>query len=154
MRSIIQKLTLAFLLVGLTGSALVALNIRQRTQQAFDQFVFKREQITLVNNLLLFYRRNGSWEGVGGYFVPNSNENGELMTFALVGKDHKIVFSNQPGRVGDSITKRELDQAVELSQNSQVIGWLVLPQGERVRVPNSPEDLFLKISTGLHSSAP
>ena len=41
MRSLTLKLTLAFLLVGLTGAALVALIIRDRTRTAFNTFLLE-----------------------------------------------------------------------------------------------------------------
>ena len=64
MRSLTLKLTLAFLLVGLTGVVLVALGIRERTRSAFDTFLLNRDQQTLVENLLEYYQAAGSWQNV------------------------------------------------------------------------------------------
>lgn len=155
MRSIVQKLTLAFLLIGLTGSILVAIIVRTRTQQAFDQFIFSREQVSLVNNLLLFYQRNGSWAGLGSNFkVDRSsglwilendrNPSREWMRFSLANMDQVIIYSYQSDRVGFSFTNREMEQVVELVLNGEKIGLLYLPQLASVRVPHSPEDIFLR----------
>jgi hypothetical protein len=46
MRSLVTKLILAFLLVGLTGSVLVAVIVQQRTRLAFNEFILNREQQT------------------------------------------------------------------------------------------------------------
>ena len=61
MRSISARLTLAFLLVGLTGALLVAVILRQQTRTAFDRFILDREQQILVHNLVRYYQANGSW---------------------------------------------------------------------------------------------
>ena len=69
MRSLAAKLTLAFLLVGLTGSILVTVIIQSRTRSAFSNFIVNQEQQTLVDNLVLYYQTNGSWTGVGNNIV-------------------------------------------------------------------------------------
>ena len=66
MRSLATKLTLAFLLVGLTGAVLVAVIVQRRTSLAFNEFILNREQQILVNNLVRYYQANGSWEGLPG----------------------------------------------------------------------------------------
>ena len=44
MRSLAAKLTLAFLIVGVTGALLVALFLGRQTRQAFDDFVLQSYQ--------------------------------------------------------------------------------------------------------------
>ena len=90
MRSLTLKLTLAFLLVGLTGAALVALVIRERTRSAFDTFLLNRDQQTLVENLLEYYQAAGSWQGRGGELgrLPQAPRRRPLLTgkvFAAIG---------------------------------------------------------------------
>ncbi len=65
MRSLSTKLTLAFLLVGLTGAVLVAIIIRQQTRNAFDRFILNREQQALAASLIRYYQTNGNWDGMG-----------------------------------------------------------------------------------------
>lgn len=154
MRSIVQKLTLAFLLIGLTGSILVAVIVRVRTQQAFDQFIFNREQVSLVNNLLLFYRRNGSWDGLStsfhegeyglGIFEGDRSSSRDWMRFSLANMDKVIVYSYEANRIGSSMTNREMEQVIELVLNDQAVGLLYFPQLARVRIPGSSEDIFLR----------
>jgi hypothetical protein len=57
MRSLAVKLTLAFLLIGLTGAVLVAVITRQRVRTAFDQFILNREQQELADSLANTTRR-------------------------------------------------------------------------------------------------
>src|SRR5512136_1897343 len=107
MRSLAVKLTLAFLLVGLTGSILVTVIIQQRTRAAFNNFIMNQEQQTLADNLVVYYQTYGSWSGVstdinslqayipmqpggprGGFHVGSP--------ITLVGSDQLVVYSNQP----------------------------------------------------------
>ena len=58
-RSLAVKLTLAFLLVGLTGSILVTVIVQQRTRTAFSTFIMSREQQNLAQNLIYYYQVTG-----------------------------------------------------------------------------------------------
>jgi len=156
MRSLAFKLTLAFLLVGLTGSVLVAVIVRQRTQAAFSQFILTREQQLLVENLTSYYQANGSWQGVAGNLpaflgIPPRDFSGhrefspQWMRFSLVGADRRVVFSIQPGQAGQLIPEREMDQAVPLTVDNETVGWLILARNPPPDwVPGSPEGLFLR----------
>src|SRR5215207_4892028 len=64
MRSLTAKLTMAFLLVGLTGAILVAVLVGQRTRSEFDRFLSERDQATLVQALGTYYDGKSSWDGV------------------------------------------------------------------------------------------
>ena len=73
MRSLTVKLTLAFLLIGLTGAVMVAFLVRRSTQREFDRFVLDQNQQTLVTNLTQYYQAKGSWEGVETVFRPGQS---------------------------------------------------------------------------------
>lgn len=156
MRSITFKLTLAFLLVGVTGSVLVAIIVRQRTQSAFNQFVQDREQVWLAENLILYYQTYGTWDGltiipqpaVGG---PPSHDNKsgwdlrrEWAGLQVVGVDRTVVFSAEPDQVGNTISAADLKDAILLESNGETIGWLILSPNPREWIPDSPEGLFLR----------
>jgi two-component system sensor histidine kinase BaeS len=155
MRSLAVKLTLAFLLVGLTGSILVTVIIQSRTRAAFSNFIMNQEQQTLVDNLQLYYQTTGSWAGVsndinflrinplrqpsGGSDNPNARS-----PFTLVGSDRIVVYSNQPDEVGQTLSKSTLTGAIALQSNNQNIGWLILTPIQRNFTPNTPEANFLR----------
>jgi len=155
MRSIAVKLTLAFLLVGLTGSILVAILIQGRTRTAFDQFILNQEQQTLVANLVQYYQSNGSWEGLasnipsvlGSPWRPLS-DNREFRrgfgSYTLIGSDRKVVISTQPAQIGRTVSGQELDQAIALNVDGKIAGWLLLAPLRRQWMPTSPEELFLQ----------
>jgi signal transduction histidine kinase len=155
MRSLTLKLTLAFLLVGLTGAALVALIIRERTRSAFDTFLLNREQQTLIDNLLVYYQATGSWQGVadnwqvatGGLPPPlndRRNPHRDGLRFTLVGMDGKIVFSAFPEQIGQPASSADLGRAIPLSVQNQTVGWLLPAALPRTLDPNTPEGAFLE----------
>lgn len=153
-RSLAVKLTLAFLLVGLTGSILVTVIIQQRTRSAFNNFIMNQEQQTLADNLVFYYQRNGSWAGVakditspqayipeqpGGFHNPAPAGN----PITLVGADRIVVYSYQPNEIGQKVAKGALNGAINLQSNNQTIGWLLLTPVNRNFTPNTPEGNFL-----------
>ncbi len=154
MRSLAAKLTLAFLLVGLTGSILVTVIIQSRTRSAFRNFIVNQEQQTLVDNLELYYQTNGSWSGVGNNIVflrvyPPGQPSGGFgisnagSPFTLVGTDRTVVYSNQPDEVGQTLSKSTLSGAIALQSDNKPIGWLILTPIRRDFTPNTPEAKFL-----------
>ncbi|RPI22765.1 MAG: HAMP domain-containing protein, partial [Chloroflexota bacterium] len=155
MRSLAFKLTLAFLLVGLAGSLIVAVVLQVQTRNAFDRFILNREQQILVDNLVQYYQVNGGWAGLEdylGYIVgPILHEPGSgreirrgWERFTLVDSDRTVVFSMLPGQQGKQITYRELDRAVPLEVDGAPVGWLILAPNAREWVANSPEAIFLR----------
>jgi two-component system sensor histidine kinase BaeS len=155
MRSLVTKLILAFLLVGLTGSVLVAVIVQQRTRLAFNEFILNREQQTLVDNLVLYYQNNGSWDGLASnlpsllvYSSPPFGSQRDLGRnwngLTLVGLDRKAIFSILPGQVGQTIATSVLNKAIALESNGKTIGWLLVTPNPRQWNPASPEGLFLQ----------
>jgi two-component system sensor histidine kinase BaeS len=153
MRSITFKLTIAFLLVGLTGAMLVALISWQHTQRAFKQFILNQEQQTLVDNLLQYYQVNGSWYGLDlnlhsfGVDPSSSTNHRESRRgwagFTLVGSDRSVIYSNLPGKDSKTISSSDLENAFPLVVDGQDIGWLLLDPTPKESIPDSPEQNFL-----------
>ena len=155
MRSLATKLTLAFLLVGVTGAVLVAVIVQRRTRLAFDEFILNREQQVLVANLVLYYQNNGSWEGLPGNLPAlladsprfSSDAHDDERNWAgltLVGPDRVVIFSSLPNQVGKTITKSILERGAALELNGETIGWLLVTPNARELIPNSAEDIFLR----------
>ncbi len=153
MRSLAAKLTLAFLLVGLTGSILVAAVIQQRTRLAFNRFVLDRDQQALVDNLLTYYQANGSWRGVGINLLAFLNspaqfpgEDGDFRRnwerFTLADANQMVIASTQQSQTERQLSEHDLEQAIALVVDGQTVGWLVLSD-VREWVPNRLESLFL-----------
>jgi len=154
MRSLVVKLTLAFLLVGLTGASLISVIMIERTRSAFNQFVLNRDQQTLVQDLQSYYQSKGSWLGVTDYvqtlpgtFFQNGpggpggppNQPG----FNLVDTSHTVIVGDEHHPVGQVVSASDMAQAVSLKVNGQSVGWLLVPQPSPQFQANSPEATFL-----------
>lgn len=155
MRSIAVKLAIAFLLVGLSGSALVAILVQQNTRTAFNQFIQDQSQQTLVSNLEQYYQTNGSWLGVGDAYQsfsqtgppPNPGRGGfgqGIPNYTLVGADKTVILGDQPSQIGQPYSGGNFNRAVALQVNSLTVGWLVPDAGPGQFLANTPEGAFLQ----------
>ncbi len=160
MRSLTLKLTLAFLLVGLTGSIVVALSVRLQTQQRFNQFVVRVDSSEIVANLLTYYEKNGSWDGVQKDLVgvgPTTGSSGgphrsEPFPITVVDPSGQVVYG-RPDQIGQHL-QFDSRLAVPLKTGSDTIGWLVLGFPDRPFQPGTPESDFLRsVGTGILYSA-
>ena len=150
MRSLAVKLTLAFLLVGLSGAVLVTVLLQVRTRSAFNQFILNQEQQALVNQLLQYYQGHSGWEGVEQYFQSNlsltghSDNKRDPNRFTLVGTERTILMSANPAETGQPVTVRAMDQAITLKYNNEIIGWVILDHSQQPLISNSPEAICLE----------
>ncbi|MGB9586440.1 MAG: HAMP domain-containing protein, partial [Anaerolineales bacterium] len=154
-RSLTIRLIIAFLLVGLSGSILVTLVVWQSTRNQFDQFIVRRQQEVLINSLMRYYLRNGSWNGINRailaldiYLGQNPGNESDFQRewhrFTLVDENQIIVYSINPNQIGQKISNRDLSQALTLSLNGRTIGWVLADPINQPRLPNSPETRFLQ----------
>jgi two-component system sensor histidine kinase BaeS len=151
MRSLALKLTLAFLVVGVVGVALVALFVRQRTQQEFDQFVLTRFQQDIYDELTEYYQVNGSWDGINAIFVrdqsPRMGHRGIFPApVTLLDGDNVVVYGGRRYQRGQQLTQPYDSEGVPIEIEGTTVGWLVFESyGEPVpSSPESPESAFLK----------
>jgi two-component system, OmpR family, sensor histidine kinase BaeS len=155
MRSLVIKLTLAFLLVGLSGSALVAILVQQNTQTAFNQFIIDQGQQSMVNTLEQYYQTKGSWQGVGDALQLQSpgqpppgqggrNSPSGIPNYTLIGADQTVILGDQPSQIGTHYSGGNLNKAVVLKVNGQTVGWLVPDVHPGQFLSNTPEGAFLQ----------
>ncbi|WP_141612307.1 sensor histidine kinase [Litorilinea aerophila] len=143
LRSIALKLTLAFLVVGLTGALLVAFFVGQRARREFDQFLLNRSQVNLVERLADYYASHGSWDGLPEQLwrrdLPVPRPNGLVLADA----HGRVVWGGRPGNPGTILAARELAGGVPIRVNDQVVGWLLIDWPRSRQLPGSPEQDFL-----------
>lgn len=157
MRSLTVKLTLAFLVVGVTGALLVAVFINRRIQSAFDRFLLTREEQAMISALLEYYQLNGSWEGIDNALLRRprmmmQGMGGMMHTmestwarFTLVDAERRVLFSIAAGEPsGSLLSASELNRAVQLSVNNQTVGWVILNAKRRALIADTPEAVFLR----------
>jgi signal transduction histidine kinase len=151
LRSLTLKLTLAFLVVGLTGAVLVALFVQQRTQSEFDQFVLDRYQVDLLGDLADYYQRTGGWEGINAILVRDQlgrmGHRGYLRApVTLVDSDGTVVYSGMRFQRGDQVPPDAEKTSVPIDVDGETVGWLSFDaSGENAfATPESPESGFLE----------
>ena len=153
MRSLASKLTLAFLVVGLSGALLVAVFVGRLTRRQFDEFVIDRFETDILNNVADYYSTHDSWDGVedllpwrrgpGGQGPFGNND----PLVALADAHGRILFSNA-GRYRLGEAASDIGQGnpgvLPVEVDGEVVGYLWF--GERRGMDNSrgsPEARFL-----------
>ena len=150
MHSLAEKLTLAFLLVGIVAVALVGVLIRVGSENAIDRFVYDRSVIDLSASLGSQYAANGSWAGIDKLFERNRVQAPGLdlrkVSIALVGEDRIVVYGQGDYRTGQTLSASLLKNALAIDVNGVTVGRLLVlrPAHPGARQPNSPETALLQ----------
>ena len=87
MRSLTTKLTLAFLLIGILGAALVAGIITTTIRAEFNRFVVAQGAEQISTDLEAYYVANGGWSGVESSSISKPRWGG----FQLVDVDGNVL---------------------------------------------------------------
>jgi signal transduction histidine kinase len=154
MRSLTLKLTLAFLIVGLTGVALVAALVGRQTRRQFGEFVVDRYQIDILTEAADYYASNGTWEGFRGSMKPRRGPGGAVSTggeieppIALYDADGLVVFSNNNGYGAANNSGDTLDEdasALPVEVDGEVVGYIQFAERPGMSdARESPEARFL-----------
>ncbi|MEP7190169.1 MAG: HAMP domain-containing protein, partial [Roseiflexaceae bacterium] len=146
MRSLTAKLTLAFLLVGLTGAILVAVLVGQGTRSAFDRFLSEHDQDTLVQALSSYYATQNSWDGVGAMLAHTQPLNFYSRDVALTDAKGMVVVGNRANPVGQPATAAALEAGTAVLLNGQTVGFVLFPTpNDRPNTPSllPPDVAFL-----------
>lgn len=152
MRSLSLKLTLSFLVVGLTGAVLVAAFVGGLTRREFDEFVANRYQYEVLSDAADYYNTNGSWEGFQGPLRRRSGPGGSGSSggmtppISLLNTDGYVLFSNIPGVARGDTERGASDNTGRLpvEVNGEVVGYIAFagrPGTDNGR--GSPEANFL-----------
>ena len=164
MRSIAIKLTLAFVLVSLTGILLMGWLVRARTIPRISEFNNSNRQAVFIEFAKGWYARNQSWDGIERAISSAQNNSsdseddfrrfgrGVLLTDA----NYTIVFarSNRYDS-GEKLRPNDRERAQAIDVQNEVVGYIVFPgpnasnNGGRntniakVQSTVSPEQIFL-----------
>ena len=147
MRSLTWKLTLAFLIVGLTGAILVAAIVGIRTRSEFDRFLSTRDQSVVQDSLETYYASHGNWEGVRDMLRSTPPLDFYSRDMVLADANRVIVVGNRGTPVGEALRPDDVDLSTTLVVNGQTVGYLrfVAPSpragGDPTRPP--PDAVFL-----------
>ncbi len=141
------KLTLAFLLVGLTGALLVALLVGQQTRSEFDRFQAERNQAAIAAALADYYAAQGSWNGADAIIARNPALAESLRRVVVIDTNGRVVIGSGPYTPGRQVPAALIRNGVPIQVDNQTVGVL-LPEFIGDRRDNSgrrpPEVAFLE----------
>lgn len=140
MKRLWVRLTLAFVGVILVGVVAVAVLADLNTSQAFQQYVARQDVVVqsgLLDDLAVFYKQHGNWEGVesvmstapGTGTGPNGQGHGQKRghpTLVLAESNGRIVYDEQNTRTGDTLTADERASALPVVLDGRTVGLLVV----------------------------
>jgi signal transduction histidine kinase len=138
MRSLAAKLTLAFLIVGVTGALLVAAFMGRQTRSAFDRFVLQSYQHQIVDGVTEYYENYGNWEEITGSAPPRMNPrlggmrpgagDRPVDLFTLANVDGQVILAGQQFPLGTQLDSYDLEHAVPVEVDGQSVGYVLFSQ--------------------------
>lgn len=134
MRSITLKMVLAFLGIALISIAFIVLLARWQTGTEFSRFVVDRREAELVEKLATYYRAKGTWDGIGTYFVPESNAQNPENTpprapyFIVVDRNVLVVSPGLGYRIGQKFPQDKLEWGSPIKVDGERVGTLIMGQ--------------------------
>lgn len=148
MRSLAVKLTLAFLVVGVSGALLVALISGQRTRLAFDRFVTQQSDNSVVGVLLLGYfeENDYSWEGIDRWLTDEPSLGFLSRLIVLADSSQRIFYSPAANQVGRDAGALDMVGGIPIIHDDELVGTAYLEQSidPAEGLPGfSPESFFL-----------
>lgn len=144
------KLTLAFLIIGLTGVGLVALFASRTTESEFGQFIFAQYRDTTIEQMAEYYRNHQGWAGIEESFPflpripferPRPFERGGGV-LALTDKNGTVILPGPGHQYGEKIPPALLKHSLPIEVDGEIVGW-ILAAREAFRV-NPSEALFIE----------
>ncbi len=123
MRSLTLKLTLAFLLVGLIGSLLVALIVGFRTRSEVDLFLSVRDRTILLNALRSYHQANGGWQGVEQLLERTAPLDFYSRNLILADANGVVVYGRRPYLPGRKLGRNTIARAEPLRSDGDIIGY-------------------------------
>jgi len=124
MRSLVLKLTLAFLLVAVTGVLIFAALVGGQTQGEFLRFLSGRDQAALVSALANYYQQHNSWAGVDANLAADPQLNFYRQSAALFDPHAIVVLGHTPYVVGQQVSPQEIDESTAVRAGGQVVGYV------------------------------
>jgi two-component system sensor histidine kinase BaeS len=160
MRSLSLKIVLAFLVVSLAGTAILAVLTARGTANEFGSFLFDQYQGNILAQLEEYYRTHESWAGVEKTFPfpggPKANfpspEFAPGGRFAVVDSKGQVVLAGPGFKHGEKISEVAWREASKILVGDEEVGRMIV--GTRTfRVPREGEALINRINQVLLFSA-
>lgn len=154
MRSLSFKLTIAFMVVSVLGTVLVAVLVNWQTRRQFGNLVQTLYQDDLADfgdQLADYYQTNSSWQGVEQMVFADPpdddshDKHDRWLPATLVDSNQRVIFGDRRYPVGERLPDELVDSGLPIEVNGETVGWLVLASvGDgRSDFYGSPEADFL-----------
>ncbi|WP_420632353.1 sensor histidine kinase [Candidatus Leptofilum sp.] len=138
-RSLVFKLSVAFLLVSLVGIALVAFFAGRVSANEFSNFADAQSDSLLMEQLVNYYEINGSWDnldriGIGGVGPGN----GQVRPFLIVDNQGEIVLGGLDQQIGSRVPRGWLNRGIPIEVDGKQAGQIIFGEGRQRGVPQQP----------------
>ncbi|MCC6605505.1 MAG: HAMP domain-containing protein [Anaerolineae bacterium] len=147
MRSLSFKLTLAFLVVGIAGAALVALLVGIRTRVEFNSFVDSQSHVDMTSALADYYEENGSWDNLYEFIRRDSAFRFHDARLIVLDNNNVVLYGLGPEKDGQPYPFDTLPPSLPIAVNGETVGQLIMEPDDNYKAPPSqfsPEDSFLR----------
>lgn len=147
MRSLSFKLTLAFLVVGIAGAALVALLVGMRTRVEFNSFVDSQSHVDMTTALADYYEENGSWDNLYEFIRRDSAFRFHDTRLIILDNNNIVLYGLGPELDGQPYPFDTRPPSLPIEVNGAAVGQLIMEPDDNYKVPPtqfSPEDSFLR----------
>ena len=156
MRSLAFKLTLAFLVVSLVGTTLVALFVATATKDRFGEYMVDQFVVQVADRWAQYYAVTGSWRGVAERVrVPVLGIDADRLAGRepppeIKGRQAQLVLADQGGRVivpglgfrvGQRLSVQQMSAGVPIEVDGKQVGVLLV--AGRPTPSLSPANRFL-----------
>jgi two-component system sensor histidine kinase BaeS len=156
MRSITVKLILAFLAVGLIGTAFIAFFAWSGTEREFGNLEFERWKEILLDELTDYYYVSGGWDGINEALVIFNPGGGPGMRgyprmagpIILLDEDGKVIVPGQGFVVGDKVHQQTFNNAIPIVVDGKEVGRLIAGQ-DALAVSASGEEFLGRVNRVL-----
>lgn len=154
MRSLVVKLSLAFLLVSLTGIALVALLAGRASAAEFIDFVDAQADSVLVQQLANYYEVNGGWQGLDRTGIGRERLiEGQTRPFTVVDNQRRVVLDGLGHSFGSRVPRSWLNRGIPIQANEQEVGRLIFAEGIVRRLAPPRSDFADRVNRAIFLAA-
>ena len=125
------------MVVGLTGTAILALLAASATAGEFGDFMFSFRRKGLADQLADYYVTNGSWDGLPQQFSnrllggprPRPAANAPFLSFLLVDDAGSVVVPGHGHQIGEMVSAGSLSEAFPIEVDGESVGMLYMQNG-------------------------
>ncbi len=126
MRSLVFKLSMAFLLVSLVGIALVAFFAGRVSSNEFNTFAEAQSDSALMTQLTNYYEATGSWDNLNRIGIGGAGpESDRTRPFLVADTQGTVVLGGLTQQVGDRVPRGWLNQATPVEVDGETVGLIV-----------------------------